>query len=428
MMSQPLDLSDPHRATLQKMQQALRLVCMEMPHLAGLANAVRICADARVSTAAITAGGRLMVNPGWFSETKLREAAFVAAHELMHLCLQSHDRSEGTDHELFNWAHDYIINDILTVEMGMEGPQGCLKYPGAREHSAEQVVMMLRRSALPSPRPGPRRTMTAALHDAGLLPRTADYPPGTGDVIDAQTERQMFPDADPAEEERMRRRIRALAAKSVSLRQLQCRLESLPGVPTESAAPAPAPGNVVSMTEALRTFYRPPWEVMLQQWMEAVAPGPRTYVRPSRRGADRTDVVLPGRKREGWTLHILLDTSGSMTDELPRLLGWIAAFCEAVNVGTVHLLQCDVTVTVDEFVAPEELFRYRIAGYGGSDMSPALLRLAEDTEVEAVVVLTDGYIDYPAEPAPYRLLWVLSGSTCDSFAPSYGHVLRIPRE
>ena len=425
-MSQPLDLSHPHAATLRKMQQALRLVCMEMPHMAGLANAVRICPDVRIATAGITAGGRLLVNPAWFAETRLRESAFVAAHELLHLCLQSHERSTETYHELFNWAHDYIINDILTAEMGTEGPKGCLKYPGAREHSAEQIVMMLRRNALPSPRPGPRRTMTAALHDAGLLPRTAEYPPGSGDVIDAQTERRLFPDADPVEEERIRRRIRALAAKSVSLRQLQGRLDSLPGLPTESAAPAP--GDVVSMTDALRTFYRPPWEVMLQQWMEAVAPGPRTYVRPSRRGADRTDVVLPGRRREGWTLHILLDTSGSMTGELPRVLGWIAAFCEAVNVGTVHMLQCDVTVTVDEFVAPEELFHYRIAGYGGSDMSPGLIRLAEDAEVEAVVVLTDGYIDFPAEPMPYRLLWVLSGSTCDSFAPFYGHVLRIPSE
>lgn len=426
-MTSPLaNLSDPHRATLRRVQQALRLVCMEMPHLAGLANAVRIFADPRVGTAGITASGRLVVNPAWFSEIKLREAAFVAAHELLHLCLQSHERSIGTGRELFNWAHDYIINDILTVEMGMDAPKGALKYPGARQHSAEEVVMMLRRNALPNPRPGPRRPMTIALHEAGLLPPQAEYPPGTGDVIDEETERQLFPDADPAEEERMRRRIRALAAKAISLRQLQGRLEALPDVPADAAAPAP--GNEVSMTEALRSFYRPPWEVMLQQWMEAVAPGPRSYVRPSRRGADRTDVVLPGRKREGWTLHIVLDTSGSMSGELPRVLGWIAAFCEAVNVGTIHLLQCDVTVTVDEFVDPEELYHYRIAGYGGSDMGPALLRLAEDTEVEAVVVLTDGYIDYPAQLMPYRLLWVLSGDVSGSFTPTYGHVLRIPAD
>ena len=68
------------------------------------------------------------------------------------------------------------------------------------------------------------------------------------------------------------------------------------------------------------------------------------YARPSRRGADRTDVVLPGRKREGWTLNIVLDTSGSMADEMPRALGAIADFCEAVGVDQVRLVQCDTAV------------------------------------------------------------------------------------
>lgn len=425
-MSEAADIASSERVILEKTKRALRLVCAELPHLAGLANAVRIYVDGRIPTAAISATGRLLVNPRWFSETTLREATFIAAHELLHLCLQSHERGIGTDGELFNWAHDYIINDILVEEMGQEVPKGGLKYPGAREQSAEQIVTMLRRGKLPGPRKVPRDPMTIALEEAGLLPPTnRAQPAGTGDVLDAETERRLFPDADPVEEEHRRQRIRELAAKSVSLRQLQGRLEAMPVA--EGVVEKPPEGDVVEMTEALRSFYRPPWEVVLQQWMEAVAPGPRSYVRPSRRGADRTDVVLPGRKREGWTLHIILDTSGSMVDELPRLLGWIASFCEAVNVGMVHLLQCDVRVTVDEFVTPEELFHYRIAGHGGSDMSPALLRLADDREVEAALVLTDGFISYPAETMPYRLLWVLSGSDMDHlFAPPYGHVLRIP--
>jgi len=426
-MSNPADVPATERVILGKMKRALRLVCTELPHLAGLANAVRILVDGRVNTAAITATGRLLVNPRWFADTTMREAAFIAAHEVLHLCLQSHERGVGTDGELFNWAHDYIINDMLVEEMGQQIPKGGLKYPGAREHSAEQLVALLRRGKLPGPRRVPRDDMTRALEEAGLLPPTnVPHPPGTGDVISSEAERNLFPDADPAAENQQRQRIREVAAKSLSLRQLQGRLETLP---TLAASPPPGEGDVVAMTDALRSYYRPPWEIVLQQWLEAVAPGPRSYVRPSRRGADRTDLVLPGRKREGWTLHIVLDTSGSMVSELPRLLGWIGSFCEAVNVSTVHMLQCDVRVTVDEFVPPEELFRYRIAGYGGSDMSPGLLRLAEDPEVEAALVLTDGYINYPDQPVPYRVLWVLSGSdVTGSFEPSYGHVLRIPCE
>ena len=77
-----------------------------------------------------------------------------------------------------------------------------------------------------------------------------------------------------------------------------------------------------------------------------MAPGERTFARPSRRGAERTDVVLPGRKREAWMLNVVLDTSGSMTDEIPRALGAIADFCDAVGVDQVRLVQCDTAVTV----------------------------------------------------------------------------------
>jgi predicted metal-dependent peptidase len=147
-------------------------------------------------------------------------------------------------------------------------------------------------------------------------------------------------------------------------------------------------------------------------------------MRASRRGGDRTDIVLAGRKREGWTLNIVLDTSGSMYDELARVLGAIASFCESVNVDSVRLLQCDVEVTEDAMVTPEQLNNYRITGLGGSDMSPAMLRLADDPEVEAVIVLTDGLIYYPPQAMPYNVLWVLTNCS-GHFNPGYGQVIEL---
>src|SRR5262249_44710857 len=154
-----------------------------------------------------------------------------------------------------------------------------------------------------------------------------------------------------------------------------------------------------------------------------VAPAERTFVRPSRRGADRTDVVLPGRKREGWILNIVLDTSGSMADEIPRALGAIADFCDAVAVDQLRLVQCDTAVTSENFLLPSEVARHEITGFGGSDMSPAMRHLAEDPNVEAVVVLTDGDIEYPPEEMPYNVLWVLPAHGSASFHPPYGMVI-----
>jgi predicted metal-dependent peptidase len=66
-----------------------------------------------------------------------------------------------------------------------------------------------------------------------------------------------------------------------------------------------------------------------------------------------------------------------------------------------------------------------VAGFGGSDLTPAMLRLAEDPRVTACLVVTDGDIAYPPAGMPYAVLWVLTGPAPSHFCPSYGHVLTI---
>ena len=57
-------------------------------------------------------------------------------------------------------------------------------------------------------------------------------------------------------------------------------------------------------------------------------------------------------------------------------------------------------------------------------MAPGILRLADDPEVTAALVLTDGYIDFPADEPPFRVVWVLIGSSYDDFDPPYGVTIR----
>jgi predicted metal-dependent peptidase len=438
-VSEPTLPAEQDPKTLASVQNALRLVCAALPHLSGLARAVRVRIDRRVATAGIFASGRLLVNPEFFAELDRAGATFVMAHELLHLALRSHERSTGSDPHRFNCAHDYIINDMLVHDLGGSVPAGGLVLEGARHMSVEKVLTLFRdnpelvppqgwsrgggTSGPPAATTELGRILQDALRKAGIdmpaeQPGSGDWPPG--DVLDEDVERQWFPDSGTAEERREAQKIRALAARADSLGVWLGKINEAYGQPQAGGGP----GGSTNLVTALRGCYRPPWEEALQRWMDAVAPGPRSYARPSRRGADRTDVVLAGRKREGWTLHVILDTSGSMTDEIPRALGAIADFCEGAGVDQVHLLQCDTDVSRDELVTPEELARYAISGYGGSDMSPAMLRLADDLEVEAAIVLTDGCITYPDAPMPYQVLWVLPSSTDPaSFTPPYGNVI-----
>jgi len=411
-------------------EKAMNLVCVSLPHLSGLASAVQLLPDERINSASICASGRLLFNPQWLTQMSLFDASFIMAHELMHLALKTHERSEGSEQAYYNIAHDLIINDILEQELEIPVPAGGIVQKGCSRYSAEEIVAQLKKEGEVSfifwnrlscsviKRDNPMGDALRKAFGQKDSARIDTYKPEF-DVITEEQEKKLFPKDKSDKIYKEATHIAEIAAKSNSLKVLQDKIEEL-------AKPDPKgnePGGEFSMEKALRSFYKPPWELALQNWMESVAPGPRSFSKASRRGADRSDVVLPGHKREGWMLHIILDTSGSMYDTFPIILGAIASFCDSTNITKVHILQCDTEVTVDEYIDTDKLSEYRIAGFGGSDMSPAMNFLALDPEVEAVIVVTDGFIDYPGNNMPYFVLWVIVDDY--DFTPPYGQVLQL---
>jgi predicted metal-dependent peptidase len=424
--------------------RALKLVSATLPHLSGLSHSVRVKVTKKYPVAAIGASGLMLVNPTIFSEAPLPDLVFVVAHELMHLALDTFARAGNAKPLLVNVAHDYVINDILSVELHREVPFGGLVRHGARQESLEALVAELAQNQTENPndcwsiarkkkkkQKGPKKPKSAMqeeLEKAGLLPpepdepeeadESDDYPPG--DALTEEEEAELEPELGPKERTERSERVRREAVRAVSLKELREQIDKATGHGQGADG-----GATRTLMEAVATAYQPPWQLALQHWLDAVSPGPRSYAKPSRRGADRDDgVVLAGRKREGWALHVVMDTSGSMLNTLPRILGLLASFCEGAGVNQVHIMQCDVGVTADEWIDPAELTSYKVTGFGGSDMSPAMDELADDPEVHAVLVLTDGIISYPREEPPYSVLWgLVDGST--SFRPPYGTVVHV---
>jgi predicted metal-dependent peptidase len=294
--------------------------------------------------------------------------------------------------------------------------------PGAREKSAEEIVLAFRKGGrqMQSQTRVWEGTVTSADRIFGgnrqrAGQRGSERPDGgdaelAGDVLGDKLEREWY--ADDADDQADNvRRIEELAAKGLALAKALAAVK-------ERGSDTGASHQVVT---ALRGLYRTPWQVALQKWLESVAPGERTFVRPSRRSVERSDLVLPGRKRHSWMLNVLLDTSGSMTSEIPRALGAIADFCDLLAVDCIRLIQCDSEIKADAVLSPDELAVYQVSGFGGSNLSPAMRALADDPRVSAAVIVTDGDIEYPVEEMPYRVLWVLP--VRGSFAPRYGMVI-----
>jgi len=416
----PSDDTSHDAETMRRVQTALLVACGRLPHLSGIARTIEIVPDDRVPTAAIAATGRMLVNGAWFATLKPEDQVFVVAHELMHLCLRSHDRGVGVDVEIFNIAHDYVINGMLTVDLSQPVPTGALFDPMVSLLSAEEVVVWLREGTLKMPETvsRPRVGIGAALEAAGVLPRAAREAigPGIGDVIDTHAERSLFPDEPESVRASRRERVRIVTAEAEAIQPM---LEDIADVfQGKTSARTHSEG-----VEASDDVEPPPWEAALQYALEACMPGRRSFARQSRRQSASEDVVLAGRTRSGWAVHVILDTSGSMSDAMKKVLGEIAAFCEAAQVSGVRILQCDTRVTVDEWVSPDELRSYRIRGFGGSDLRPAMKRLRREPAVTAAVVVTDGFIEYLKSPPPYEVLWALTGDYASFFDPTYGIVI-----
>ena len=425
--------------------QALKMVSVNLPFLAGLAYSVEVFADKRVQTAGIFASGRLLVNPEWFGELSLADATFVMAHELLHLALRTHERASYKQRRLFNIAHDYIINDILKRELGLqEVPANGLdwqkdfqKYYKLENQPVESLIKFIddtlsdrRKEALMRrPHWGASGEVEISGSELGDLLRDAlagknklhIVAPETAagdlavpnDVLTDELERDWFP-GDVRKIKIRIEIIREKATESLALRAVDIQLAEIRGMGNQ-------PGGSNSAYDAVQTLYTPPWESALQQWMEHTVRAGRTYARPSRRGHHR-EFVRPGANREGHTLHIVLDTSGSQTHILGLCLGVIARFCETMQVPKIHMIQCDTQIQDENWYTPEELYNFKVKGLGGSNMGPAMHQLASDPEVQHVLVITDGYISYPDKPMPYHVLWVLtSGNT--GFKPGYGAVI-----
>lgn len=292
---------DQSRAVTDAMEAALRSASMLVPHLSGLARLVRIIAEQRVRTAGIFASGRLAVNPQWFLGLPQPARIFVAAHELLHLALRTHERRGDSDPQLFNIAHDYIINDMLRTALGMEVPAEGLDWPGAASLSAEKIYAELQSrqirgqklrthawggSAVPALGALGEAMARAGLPLSGPM---ADLDAPVMDALDDAIERRWYPDARDVQS-RKREALTAEGDRAVALGVWRDRTEK-----ALTSALSISAGRDDILVETLESRLRPPWDLALQRWLEDVAPGPRSFGRASRRQGKRTDVVLAGR-------------------------------------------------------------------------------------------------------------------------------------
>ena len=150
-----------------------------------------------------------------------------------------------------------------------------------------------------------------------------------------------------------------------------------------------------------------------------------SYARPSRRRVPR--VVLPAMRRPVPRVALIVDTSGSVTDDL-LAMAWTEVHGCLQSLGIRRDLLTVYAADVAAYLLTGPPRRQvNLMGGGGTDMAAAITTvLATRPAPDLVVVITDGLTPWP--PAPPRrdvIVALLPATAVRPAPPSWAHVVEI---
>jgi predicted metal-dependent peptidase len=333
-----------------------------------------------VGTAAVD-GKNLFICPTFWCKLTPGGRVFVLAHECLHPILEHltlfkrfnlKKFDDMTEHRLWNYAGDYVIN-LMLVDAGYEMPTWALYDERFRGMTTYQVYKILHDEYKQKP---------WSLED--------------GDII--------FPDDDgSAEAERrigeLKRHITDITVKA--------------SIQSEMAGehPGTLPAEVRRvLKEALNP--RLPFEIILANYMTAqYGASDYTFAKPNRRFFP--DVYMPGVQSPNLcNIACAFDVSGSVTDEE------LNSFGAGVRIIMEQLLPEKITVIefdTELHGEPKELTEGTIVedikfhGGGGTDVTP-VFRWANKNKPEVILIFTDGGFDMPDMGVDSDIIWIIHGN------------------
>lgn len=390
--------------------QAARAVAWKHPFFLPGLSALSIIDDETVPTACVDLSGLMRINPTWGGKLTDAELAGVVCHEIMHLYSLHFARQQGRDQMKWNKACDRAIDSILR-EAQIKLPSGAL-YPQKSEHNTLPAETLYEYEEEEDgdgpdggdpgkdPGPGPGKGKGKGPGRPGNQPgnQPGNFGQGCGPLP--------APGGDQQKQENERKwREAAITAATMSRGQGK-------GDAFSKLLEAPAA--------------KTPWARIVQQaCLQAVMAHGRedhTWQRRSRRST--ADVILPGWTAYKAQVAVMIDTSGSMSDDnLAEAISNTIAIARASGVK-LFLVTHDDGVQWSGWIQPSARFDAiapALKGRGGTDFTEAYQTVAkEKAKFDAAIHLTDGCCSWPDPYKPSnvrRLIVALLGSKYTESAP-----------
>lgn len=152
--------------------------------------------------------------------------------------------------------------------------------------------------------------------------------------------------------------------------------------------------------------------------------GNRSWIPPNRRHI-HNDIYLQSRQAEKIKIVVGIDTSGSTMGERGKFLGELHSLIKSFGLFDLTIIECDAEVgDVKHYTQDDDLEfeidngEYTMSGGGGTAMRPIYDYILDNqVECDAIVIMTDGYIDnIPSNPIPsLPTLWVITKDGTEDF-------------
>ena len=348
------------------------------PFFGNMATRLQIkSADDWLGTAAVD-GRNLYFNTQFFNAMSNKEIEFVIAHEILHCVFDHLGRRDDRNHQIYNIAADYIVNNLLVRDRIGDKPKlvDCFqdfKYEG---WTSEEVYDDIFEEA--------KKNGEEFLKQLGeMLDEHIDWEGEGGEGSN-----------DGGGADGKESKTRPTYSKE-ELKKIKDEIKENMISAAQTSGAGNVPGEIARMIKEL-TEPKMNWREILRQQIQSTIRNDYTFSRPSRKG-QMTGAILPGMNfDETIDICIALDMSGSIGDDQARdFLSEIKGIMDEYKDYNIKLWCFDTKVyNEQDFSADggDDLMDYEIMGGGGTDFMVNWEYMKyNDIQPKKFIMFTDGY-------------------------------------
>lgn len=345
-------LADMRTEVLDRIIIARVGLLLRHPFFGNMATRMRVLsADDWLQTAAVD-GRNLYFNTQFFNAMTNKEIEFVVAHEILHCVFDHLARRDERNHQLYNIAADYIVNNTLVRDRIGNMPKlvKCYQDFKYENWTSEEVY-------------------------DDLLQKAEDELEKLGELLDDHVNWNKPGDSPNDGEEGEDSKGNATSKQAPTYAESELgKIRDEIRESMLSAAQSAGAGNVPSgVARMIKEFTEPKmnWRELLRQQIQSTVKSDFTFSRPSRK-AWHTSAILPGQQLDDTIdICIALDMSGSIGDnQAKEFLSEVKGIMDQYASYQIKLWCFDTKVyNQQEFSADdgESLTDYKIMGGGGTD-------------------------------------------------------------